>query len=58
MKTIQVNFLHVFSMTKTDLLSFAVGDLSGICYYFQKEENIKLNIWDLFFKIKVSDKTQ
>lgn len=51
MKTIRVNFLQVFSLTKTDLFSFTMGDLSGIHYYFQKGENIKLNIWDLFFKL-------
>lgn len=49
MKTIQVNFLQVFRMTKTDLLSFAVGVLSGIRYYFQKGENIKLNI-EIYFE--------
>lgn len=44
MKTIQVDFLQTFGMTKTDLLSLALGDLLGIRYYFQKEENIKLNM--------------
>lgn len=49
MKTIQVDFLQTFGITKTDLLSLTLGELSGIRYYFQKEDNRKLNMWDLFF---------
>lgn len=44
MKTIRVDFLQTFSMTKTDLFFLGLGDLLGIHYYFQKEENIKLNM--------------
>lgn len=49
MKTIQVDFLQTFGITKTDLVSLTLGGLSGIRYYFQKEDNRKLNMWDLFF---------
>lgn len=44
MKTIRVTFLQTFGMTKTDLPSLALGNLLRIHYYFQKEENTKLDM--------------